>query len=176
MNISEFISDHVLKINSQTRNYWQRSVFMAQHTLIRKREQVFTLQGPLRGSSSALRACFAVSTWARGSSAGAHVCSSCPPKSLLQERAASVSRVHRSPWGGGGGPQKEVESTFPVLRVQPSGPSLSPGEAAPRTTLLSGADGHRSAGRGAYAVRPALPAFPLCVQAGAPDPTTFKCS
>ena len=130
MNISEFISDHVLKINSQTRNYWQRSVFMAQHTLIRKREQVFTLQGPLRGSSSALRACFAVSTWARGSSAGAHVCSSCPPKSLLQERAASISRVHRSPWGGGGGPQKEVESTFPVLRVQPSGPLLSPGEAA----------------------------------------------
>ena len=52
---------------------------MAQHTLIRKLEQVFTLQRPLQVSNSTLRDCFAVFTGARGSSGpGGAVYPGCP--------------------------------------------------------------------------------------------------
>ena len=134
---------------------------MAQHTLIRKLEQVFTLQRPLQVSNSTLRDCFAVFTGGLGVQ-----CTPVARCSLRCKNALPGSHRFTDLHGVGvAGPQKEVEPTFPVLRVPALRPLDFPGRGRRRGPRfpLSGADGHRSAGRGASAVRSLPPAFsPLC--------------
>ena len=133
MNISGFISDHVPKINSQTRNYWQRSVsvYGSTHT---DPETRASFHSPEASPGQQLHAERLLCCFHRGPGLlrawGCSVPRLPAVVSAARTRCLGLTGSQISMGWGWRAPRRKWSRPSLCSASQPSGPSISPGEAA----------------------------------------------